>query len=1330
MYRCFIFIILFWISLQTSANYNNFSFSRINVENGLSNNYVVDITQDKNGYIWIATESGLNRFDGHNISSYTTSNSKISSNELNGILNDTINNHIWIATQRNGLCVFDCNKQKFSHFFRTRNGMITNDVTYLSNATDGGLWVTHYHLGIDYFNREDSTFTAFRIGDIKGMKGHFWCAKDDGKGNLYIGQQEDGMSIINLKNKTIKYFIHNEKNPNSIPGNCVKSILIDSKDNIWVGTDNGLALFNNQTEKFTVFRHDPNNKNSIISNIINDIKETTNGDIWICTEVGGVSIISASKNKDLFLGEGDSISFLNIKDGNDRYGLSSPNVRRFFEDSFGNIWLGNYQGGVDILSYNPSPFHLIGTPSLKDYTITHNQVWGICIDKENNLWTGEKSEIKQYSERTFTQKIDLSKISKTNTHVTTIYKDSKGLLWLGMYQDGILIYDTKNKTTRRITLDNNNINVNTFHETPDNTMWIGTDSGIYSYKGGKIIKEDIINSQLWDNMIRSIESNSKYLWIGTFGQGLFIINKEKKLVYHFDKKKKFPSNAINHLYKDNNGSIWAATRNGLIYFENSLVPNKFTVYKHNGINNNNIKAIIEDNNGEIWVSTNKGISHFNKSDKTFFNYVKYEDIPKGSFIEASACKDKNGILFFGSQEGVCYFNPNEIKYPQNLHKVKIISVQEYGVTNDNIEKLSEIKNKSIELDYNENTLKISFSVIDFTLSKQIEYAYNIDDKNNVWFNLGNKNEIILHDLKPGKYTLNIKAWISNKSEICSYETLHITVNPPIWLTWYAKTIYVILSIAIIFIGLRLYIRKLNLEHELEIEQKKHENEQRLNSERANLYTQVTHEIRTPLTLIVGPIEDLKADEYIAKRYSKKIEYLQTNTQKLLDMVNQILDFRKIEAEKEKLNVEKSDLAVLIKEITNTYKDINYNKNVEINVEINTENTILYFDKKIIRTIINNLLSNALKYTPSGYINLKLYNEVIYNINYTCIKITDTGYGISAEALKHIFEYYYQENKDSKIKGTGIGLAIVKALSELHNIKIEVDSQEGKGTSFTLMLETDNKYEEDNTKKITTIDTNNFNNENPTLLIVEDNKDINDYISESLMDSFNIVSASNGKEGFEKAIEIIPDIIMSDIMMPITDGIELCKLIKNNINTCHIPFILLSAKSSFEEKELGYKAGADSYITKPFSIGLIKSRINNILDNRRKIAEITAENLVTIKNQKENSENESIINELDNKFLEKLKNIILQNIGDEKINVTFIAERMCMSHSTLYRKVKGVTNLNINEFVKKIKLQKSVELLKCKKYTITEIADMTGFSSVAYFRQCFKDEYGLPPSDIV
>lgn len=1318
--------------------------TNLNVEDGLSNNYVKDIVQDGQGFVWIATETGLNRFDGRNFTTYTSGNSELVNDAINTLLFDPEDNLLWIGT-KTCLSALNCFSLQFEHF-SGNDSIILSNIVHLSPAGDGGIWIANHHHGLVHYNKKTKQFTSYTSQNIQGLRNVNWCTYDDGKGLLYVGHTQQGLSIVDLAEKTARHFQHEPGNPRSLPGNSVYAICIDHMENIWIGTNQGLALFNPRKAEFRVFKHEPDNPNSLIADHIYDIKEMDNGTLWIASDIGGISILDLYE---ITFVNPETVKFTNITATSENNDLSSGNIRSLLQDKFGNIWIGNYSSGVDFVSHTHPLFQTLLYTLTKANKVRNKPVWGIYADEKQQVWVGGENEIAVFKDNRLKDIIDISAYqNRPYAQVFSMQGNRRGILLLGLYDDGLLEFNLQTRKIRRINLGMDDIDIITFCETPGGRIWIGAEYGIYIYENGKAEKEEKITSQLSDRSVYGIVHDRQgKIWIGTYGGGICIFDKDYNLIRTLTVGDGFFSNAVNYLYQDSKGSIWIATRDGVGYIKDTTRPELFEHFsREHGLTDLFVRSIQEDYSGNIWISTNLGISLWDKRKKVFNNYNRYDGIPAGNFIEGSSCLAADGTVYFGSLNGVCYFNPQEVMAMHQVAPVQIIEcrVFERQQEKENGEFLVPINNGKINVKYHQNSFRISFAVPDYAQSQQAEYAYMIEGLDNTWINTSGENQVTFRNIAWGNYTFKVKARLKNHEwDENHIATMYLSISPPLWLTWYAKLFYLFIICGIAYSLLRSYKRKLEYKSSLEVERRNSQNEQELNEERMRFYTNITHELRTPLTLILGPLEDLMKDRDLPAIYNNTIQTIHSSALSLLNLINQLLEFRKTETHNRQLIVSQGDIANLVTEIGLRYKELNRNPDLKFNIQIATDRTKLYFDADIITTILNNLLSNAVKYTPKGEITITLDSLNNENEEYTEIKVSDTGYGIDTEMLPHIFNRYYQVKGKHQASGTGIGLALVKSLAILHEGVLDVESRVGEGTTFTFRMLTGNTYphalhgkeeqvssldREDNI--VGEIETE-MANARPVLLIVEDNNDIRKYIINAFSDNFKVVEAVNGKDGIEKAFNLIPDIIVSDIMMPEMDGIEFCRFIKEDMRTSHIPVILLTAKDSLRNKEEGYESGADSYLTKPFSANLLRSRVRNLLDSRAKLAKQIVQRVHEWKADTENTPEESTgISGLDSKFLEKLTKIIEDNLDMEKLDISFLIQEMNMSNSSFYRKVKGLTGLPPNEFIRKIRLRNSLRLLQSGDYNISETAYMTGFNSLRYFRECFKDEYGMTPSEYV
>lgn len=1357
----FLFLSLLSVSQLIAQPY---SVKRLGVEQGLSNNYVVSITQDKQGFLWFATEEGLNKFDGTRFITFykndPSKNSKsITGNELNRIYADPERPIVWIATQRDGLNAYNYQSQTFTAYQNDSlnpHSLITNDVTDIAasaQSTDG-LWISTYYRGIDYLDITTGQFTHYNKTTVPALDcEQTWTVLDGGDNNLYIGHVNGGFSVLSLKDKSVRNFRNEPDNPNSLPGNDVRTILKDSNGNIWLGTNNGLALYNAATENFVTFRQNPNDKYGTLASRIFSIKQLNDNKLWIASELNGIAVLDLKQSQ--FLSP-KQITFEFLREGDDNRSLSNASVRYIYQDSFNNIWIGTWGGGINFISSEPPLFTTIDYSPIPDNenSLNNKVVSSICTDRQGRLWVGTDGggiNVFENNKRIAIYKKETGDLQANS--VLAAFRDSKDNLWFGTFQGSISYYNTRTKTFHSISpMGKSNLDVRTFYEDSQHRMWIGCSEGIFVYNPDKM---EVVqhyhtgNSELHGNFIRSIAQDEKgRFWIGTFGDGLGVYSPDFHLIKKYIQREGFCSNTINQIYRDKQKRMWVATGDGLACFNSPDDVDYKTYQRKDGLVNTCIQAITEDQAGNIWFSSNKGIGCYVTKKDCFYYYGHSDDVPAGSFMSASVARNMDGSIYFGSINGVCYFTPNitmgELKTPPVIiTEMKIFERLDNQESSNTF--VSLLEGKEVELTHAQNTFSLTFNVQNYSLVNQMEYAYMLKGLENSWYTVNENNSVTFRNIPPGKYEFLIKARVHNQEWPEEATSLTIRINPPLWLTWWAKLVYILVSISIIYLILHAYKKKVDLESLYTLEKKNHEQEQELNQERLRFYTNITHELRTPLTLILGPLEDMQKDASLPVKQTQKLTVIHQSALRLLNLINQILEFRKTETQNKKLCVCKGNIAPLIYEIGLKYKELNQKAKIDFRIQIEKEEMLLFFDREIVTIILDNLISNAIKYTEQGRITLSLYQTIRNEVAYTEIKVGDTGYGISAEALPHIFDRYYQESGSHQASGTGIGLALVRNLVELHEGEIRVESMPNEGSTFYISLLTDNIYpnalhadstesaKEDETREAGIDDAQEpaLDSGKPILLIVEDNEEIQSYIAESFSDSFEVITANNGEEGKHKALERIPDIIVSDIMMPVMDGITLCRQLKEDVRTSHIPIILLTAKDSLQDKEEGYEVGADSYLTKPFSASLLRSRINNLLESRKKLV-AQFQSQPTPSSHTDLKEKRTMITEalskLDNEFIEKITLLIEENLSSEKIDITYLSDKMCMSGSTLYRKMKALTGLSTNEYIRKVKMENAERLLLEGKYNISEIAYKVGMNSTGYFRQCFKDEFGVSPSD--
>lgn len=1329
----------------------------LGLEHGLSNSYVVSIVQDKRGVMWVATEDGLNIFDGGRFipiyKSETDSETGLSGNELNTLLDDPVDSVMWIGTQRAGINAFDYSKgtiRRIRHDRTDPTSLVTDDVTRIVASSTGKLLVATFWWGVDLFDPSDGTFEHFNPTNVTGMPWcNIWTVADSGDGdNIYIGHKS-GFMEMSLKDRRARNYSAAPAHADSLPGAMVYCIVPTKSGKVLVGTDSGIALFDPETKNFLNMADGPLSKAMVY-----DIKPMGNSVYWVATEFNGVFQLDLTRGF-----TSDAVARppeLEFSRGIQQ--LSNATFHTMQTDSFGNIWLGQWGSGIVFVGAQQPLFSLFDSEDSKKgdapplSSLSHRTVGSVAVDHDGKVWIGtDGGGINVFDgDRREAVYRNIAGSPRGN-HIQASLCDDQGNLWFGAFNGGLFFYDRNRNTFSAVTLDSLvNEDVRAINQFGD-TVFVAGGTGIY---GIDARTRRLLKSHTVDMARDIVIDRYGQRWVGTFGSGLLLFDRDMNFIRMFNVDSGFPSNTVNDLFIDRAGSLWAATGEGLVRFINPA-DTTYVNYRHaDGLASSFVSAVTQDNDGNIWVSTNKGISIV--SDGNISSYDHLDNTPPGSFMSSSVALDSLGRIYFGALNGLCRFNPRDVLAVRDAPKAIITQFEVYGPGEEvtDFATFGQLEaGKRIRLKADQNTVSITANIADYSLAQRVEYRFRLEGFDEGWFSTGS-NRAVYRNLPPGSYVFEVDTRMRNQAWSGNITSVRITVDPPLPLTWWAKLIYFLLAAGIILILLYLYQKRLKAESLYQIEKKQRIQDKELADERLRFYTNVTHELRTPLTLIVGPLEDSLRGDGLSESERRRITVINRNAQKLLSLVNQILDFRKSETANKRLCIMTGNIVSTVYETALKYKELISGSKIKINISANPESIVMPYDKEAVGMILDNLISNALKYTPKGSIDIRCRKGDEGGREYVEISVGDTGYGISAEALPHIFDRYYQEKGSHQASGTGIGLALVKNLVELHHGSISVDSKLNEGTTFTLRLWADESYPEaihpdDNGAAVLPAPERDVEMEAarmtdrrmPVVLVVEDNEDLREYISESFTDLFEVKLASNGQEGLEIAHIVQPDIIITDIMMPVMDGLEMTRQLKADIQTSHIPVIVLTAKDSELDREDGYTAGADSYLTKPFSTHLLISRVNNILRSRENMANTAAPVMklsATPASEEPALAPEQVVPEakapemsaLDRDFLDRLHNAVSEHISSENVDVAFLSDTMCMSRATLYRKVKALTGLSPNEYIRKVRMQVAEQLLAQGKFTVSEVSFKVGINSTPYFRQCFKEEFGVNPSDYV
>lgn len=915
------------------------------------------------------------------------------------------------------------------------------------------------------------------------------------------------------------------------------------------------------------------------------------------------------------------------------------------------------------------------------------------------------------------------------------FRDSKGNRWFGLQNGGVSMFEVATNTWHKIVADEKMSAVRSVTEDHLGNLCFAAEEGLFIYNPtSRTFRKIIMNTpMLGDYAPRTmVEDQHGNLWIGTYGQGLYIFGSNGKLLRKISKRTGLTSNTVNYLFIDRQKNIWIATNEGLVLQRadramgklEDMTPPRTDAWLV-------VNAISEDRNGDIWCSTRSGLLRYLVKQKRFLSYDQAFGLPLGGFTNHSVATDYAGRLYFGMPKGVCYFDPTAIPLilPKSPIRISRFIVFNTGETHAQSEKYPGIA-EEIDLPHEENSFRVELAVMDYALNDMVEFSYQLHGLDKEWIFLGNEKNLDFRNIPYGDYELRIRTRQKNENWSKDYVKLLVNIAPPYYLHPYALILYALLALLILAALVFFHIRKVYAEAELRVKKLQIEQDQQLHAERMNFYTNITHELRTPLTLILGPLEDLIHEEKLMPKHRDWALMIQKNANRLFSLVNQLLEFRKVESQNKPLVLGEGFLGELLQQIVQKHKEANAKPNLSIQFAMQQSDIRTTFDAEIVQLILDNLLSNACKYTSSGSVEVTLaYEQGPLNTR-ALICVKDTGCGIATAHIEKIFDRYYQVPR-SLNQGTGVGLALVKDLVGIHHGKITVKSELNSGSEFCVQLLTNAVANEDLVNHASSIPIKAVQcdvEQRQLLLLVEDEQDLREYLFNMLHQTYEVIVAENGTEGLVLAQTHVPDLILSDVMMPDMDGYMMLEKLREKRETSHIPVVFLTAKDTDAAKEFGYTLGVDSYLTKPISPKLLHSRIENLLAQRKTIYEKV---LAQLTSKRHSNEKNQTVETTDwwreNAFVREFVSHVEGCIQDEVLDVATLADKMNMSQSTLYRKLKGLTGKNINQLVRKVRIQKAAQLLQSGQYNVTEVAHLVGINSQIYFRQCFKEEFGQLPS---
>jgi len=1349
-------------SLSVFAQSERYNFSKLDIYNGLSHNQVTTILKDDDGFLWFGTGAGLNRYDGYSCKIFRNKHDDSTTLHDNSIsaLYELPDRKMWIMA--GGIpCIYNSYTEKFNaNYLNYLNtlGLPSGSIVNITKGGNGRYWFLYDSLDLYLYSSADKKARPFRQNFKFDPTEKITAVKETKDGKLWLVYQTGFLQEYDISSNKIIFSSTSFQKLNK--GINPYNLFIDNDGDVWIWwIPYGVFLFHPQDNSIRQF-----NENSfpsrLNSNLVSRIVQDNEGLIWIATDHGGINLIDKKNNF--------KVSYL-LNDPKDPRSLSQNSITALYKDDDGIIWLGTYKQGVNYLNGNIVKFPLYHHQESNSKSLQFDDVNRFVEDRSGNIWIGTNGGGLIYFDRknnTFKQYLHNpnNENSLSANVIVSMWIDHEDKLWIGTFFGGLNSFDG-NKFThyRNNPNDSSSLasdNVWEIFEDKEQNLWVGTlGNGLdlfnrktngfehYQTKEGKA-------SPLVSNYISAIlEDRKGNLWIGTNG-GITVFGKNKMhptAYIHSSDKNSLVSNNVISLLEDSKGRMWVGTGEGLdLYNEQTKAFQVFTTA--DGLPDNIILNILEDNHQTLWISTPKGLCNVMPKQKenavalSVINYDEMNNLQNREFNDNAALKTKEGELIFGGPSGFNIINADKIAKPVPHPKIVFTALQ---ILNRGVEVGEEVNKrillqqslphlKSIDLKYKENVFSIEFASLDYSHSSRDKYAYMLKGFSNDWLYAdGNQRRVTYTNLDPGHYIFKVK--ILNASGVWSDEkTLNINIAPPFWRTPIAYIIYTLVALAILLLARKITLDRIHMKFEMRQQRSEAERAHALDQLKTKFFTNVSHEFRTPLSLIISPLDKIinNTDDEDQK---KQLNLVHRNAKRLLNLVNQLLDFRKIEVQGLKLHPSIGDIVQFAEDISYSFSDIAEKKGIQFSFSSNIETLEIYFDKDKIEKILFNLLSNAFKYThDNGTVSVKL----LYTARSTneeegtlAIEVEDTGIGIHVDKQEKIFERYFQTDVPASMvnQGTGIGLAITKEFVRLHNGVITVKSEPEKGTCFIVTLPAKKIYDSSIHSTLNTLsiedseqigfEENQSRGKKKTILIVEDNEDLRFYLKENLRGQYHVEEAVDGKEGWEKIKSMNPDLIVSDIMMPLMDGIELAKKIKNETISAHIPVILLTAMGSEEKQIEGFQAGVNDYITKPFTFEILASRIKNLLAQQKLLQK-------RFQKQIEVNPGEVTVTPVDEKFLKQALEVVEKFMENTDFSVEDFSREMCMSRKALYNKILSLTGRAPLEFIRSIRIKRAAQLLEKSRMRVSEIAYEVGFNNPKNFTKYFKEEFNVLPSQYV
>ncbi|WP_235005344.1 hybrid sensor histidine kinase/response regulator transcription factor [Pedobacter nyackensis] len=1311
-------------------------FRSISVDKGLSQSTVFTIVQDTLGFMWMATQDGLNRYDGESFTVYRPSKGDKNSLQSNFIRSLYLDHKglIWVGGNQ-GVSRYDYATNSFQNYRLPRK----SGEWFISSIIQDGdnlIWVSSSAGEIFYLDQASGQFKQVNFDasayDIKSVTQLALV-----KNTLLVGT-DVGLFKMNKASKKLSFINLGQGRPK------INDIFIEG-DWLWIGTEgSGLVKYNIANDQMYNYRHSGAIAGSLVDNDVRGINKDVLGNIWMGT-FKGLSILDPKTN-----------TFQNYyHQASIPYTISQNSVRCVYRDKQNGMWLGTFYGGINYYHHNDIKFNLLnqntGSLSLNDQVVnvikqdSKGDFWIGTNDKGLNYWNRRAGTIKYYTAK------ESGQAALSSNNIKAIAFDQSGKLLVGTHNSGLNYFDPATGTSkvyRHKVNDSKSISgdmVYALLRDHKNRIWVGTRTGfdqfnaaegafnhVYIDKAGKRLTSDEVTYLL--------EDSKKRIWIGTTnGVNLFYPD---NFLFDTFSGTLLSNDVVSCIAEDHKKRIWIGTRDGLNLFDEKT--RSFITYNtRKDFLKGTIYGIQADDEGFLWISTNKGLVKFNPDTRKLQVFDNKDGLQNNQFNLYAFCKASDGMMLFGGINGISYFYPKALKQgPQKL-KVTFTGLEVFNKTvvpEDGSDVLDQHIDQAGRLNFKHEykQFTIFFNAFNYISPNKTKYQYKLEGFDADWQLTENMSKASYTNLPSGKYMFHVKA-VGPLGESSEVKSIEIVVSPPWWNSNWFYFLLTILAAAGGYFAYRILTERIRTLHQLKLERMEREKVDYINRMKMDFFTNVSHEFRTPLTLILAPLEEIMSKPVTDKTLRKHHELILLNAKRLYSLVDQLFEFKKTELGTKKLKVRKADMVGFIHEVYSSFLTLSEKNKIKYSFRSTEARLSFYFDKDAVEKILFNLLSNAFKYTPEGG---AITVEFAEKNGDAVIKVSDTGIGIDDQNQERVFDRFYQVNGQEMNLGSGVGLAFTKSLVELHHGSIAVESALGKGSMFVVTLPlADEQYDADehietpkyelsvenahssiaDDEELVTQETTGIGPEKEKLLVIDDNPEIVGYLKNYFDNIYQVSVAYDGKEALGVLEEEQVDLIICDVMMPEMDGIHFCKRIKQNIQTCHIPVILLTARNETDHQIKGLEVGADDYVTKPFSIAILEAKLQNISRSRKRLKEYYSSSTDII------PENIAF-NTLDEDFLRDAIAIIETHITESDFSVDKFSKEIGMSRSNLYLKLKAITGESATDFIKRIRFKKAVELMESRQYTIAQVAYMSGFNSPSYFSTAFKQYYDCMPTE--